>query len=239
MRLYLAASPAELPEALKWGLPAAHLAYRISGGVLLRDAAFGAVGGVMALRVSGEVPAELVGYVVRECRVRSFNGVLIESADGSPRGPFAEALGAELPVRYGRGGRNYGAFVSTDAYKGSFAGHVREVAGEKPYRATADLDVGYRLYSPPCPDGRHERLTRQEAQRLLGQAGKTFFSEKLCVNYAFFSHGGRPRFLLYDTPASVAAKIRALKAAGVESAVLLYSENEPETLRAAVAAAGK
>ena len=239
MRLYLAASPSELTEALKWGLPAAHLAYRISGGVLLRDAAFDAVGGVMALRVSGGASTDLVGDVLRECRVRSFGGVLLESADGTPLSPFAEALGAEIPVRYGRGGRSYGAFISAEAYKGSFAGAVRESAGGRPYRATADLSVGYRLYSPPCPDGRHERLTRPEAERLLGQAGRSFFSEELCANYAAVSVGGRPRFLLFDTPASVAAKIRALKAAGVESAVLLCSENGPDTLRAAVAAAGK
>ncbi|MBO6010695.1 MAG: hypothetical protein J6P71_02720 [Oscillospiraceae bacterium] len=239
MRLYLAASPAELPEALKWGLPIAHLAYRMAGGVLLRDAAFDAVGGMMALRVSGEASADVAGDVLRECRVRSFGGVLLESSDGSPLGPFAEALGAKLPLRYGRGGRSYGAFMPTDVYKESFAAWVRERAGKKPYRATADLSVGYRLYSPPCPEGKFERLARSEAVKLLGQAGRSFFSEKLCVNYAVVSSGGKPRFLLFDTPESVAAKIRALKAAGIESAVLLYSENTPETLRAAIAAAGK
>ena len=239
MRLYLAAPPRLLPEAGKWGLPPAHMAYRIAGGVFMRDASFDAVGGMMALRVTGEAAPELARDVLRECRVRSFSGVLLESADGTPLSPFAQMLGAEIPVRYGGGGRNYGAFISTEIFRGSFAEAVRGEAGNAPFRAAADLSVGFRLYAPPCPDGRCTRLSRAEAAKLLACAGRSYFSEKLCVNYAAIFSGGRPRFLLFDTPASVAAKIRALRAAGTESAVLLYSENTPDTLRAALAAAGK
>lgn len=239
MRLYLAAPPSLLGEAGKWGLAPVHMAYRIAGGVFMRDASFDAVGGVMALRVSGGAPQSLARDVLRECRVRSFSGVMLESEDGTPLSPFAQALGADIPVRYGSGGRSYGAFISTEVFRGSFATAVRKAAGSAPFRAAADLEVGFRLYSPPCPDGRCARLTRGEAAKLLSAAGRSYFSEKLCLNYAAVFSRGRARFLLFDTPESVAAKIRALKAAGIESAVLLYSENTPDTLRAALAAAGK
>ena len=239
MRLYLAAPPSLLREAEKWGLTPVHMAYRIAGGVFMRDASFDAVGGEMALRITGEAAPELARDVLRECRVRSFSGVFLESADGKPLSPFAQALGAEIPVRYGRGGKSYGALISTEVFRGSFSEAVREAAGRAPFRAAADLSIGFRLYSPPCPDGRSARLSRAEAAKLLASAGRSFFSEKLCVNYALVFSGDRPRFLLFDTPESAAAKIRALRAAGIESAVLLYSENTPETLRAALAAARK
>jgi len=239
MRLYLAAPPSLLGEAGKWGLTPAHMAYRIAGGVFMRDAAFDAVGGVMALRVTGEAAPELARDVLRECRVRSFSGILLESTDGTPLSPFAHALGADIPVWYGAGGRRYGAFISTEIFRGSFSAAVRKAAGSAPFRAAADLGVGFRLYSPPCPDGRCARLTRSEAAKLLACAGRSYFSEKLCLSYAAVFSGGRPRFLLFDTPESVAAKIRALRAAGIESAVLLYCENTPDTLRAALAAAKK
>lgn len=239
MRLYLAAPPHLLREAGKWGLTPVHMAYRIAGGVFMRDAGSDAVGGAMALRVSGGAGPELARDVLRECRVRSFEGVFLESEDGAPLTPFAQALAAETSVRYGSGGKNYGAFISTEVYRGSFAESVRRAAGNAPFRAAADLSVGFRLYSPPCPDGRCSRLTGAEAAKYLASAGKSFFSEKLCVNYTAVFAGGRARFLLFDTPESVASKICALRAAGIESAVLLYSENTPDTLRAAIAAAGK
>lgn len=239
MRLYLAVPPPLLREAGKWGLTPVHMAYRIAGGVFMRDAGFDEVGGAMALRVSGGAGPELARDVLRECRVRSFESVFLESEDGTPLSPFAQALGAETSVRYGSGGKGYGAFISTEVYRGSFAESIRKAAGSAPFRAAADLSVGFRLYSPPCPDGRCKRLTRAEAAKYLATAGRSFFSEKLCVNYTAVFSGGKARFLLFDTPESVSSKIRALRAAGIESAVLLYSENTPGTLRAAIAAAGK
>ena len=45
--------------------------------------------------------------------------------------------------------------------------------------------------------------------------------------------------MLSDDPASVAAKLAALRAAGLGGAVLMYSETTPEILRAALSAVRK
>ncbi len=238
MELYLAVRPDELSRALRWGITPVHLAYRLVSGALLRDAAFSASGGIMALRVGEGCGAEAASAVLRECRTRGFRGILLEAEAGTSLFPLAAALAEETTVWYGTGGRRFGAAVATDVCSGSFSASVRASAGNAPYNAIADVEILRRVYTPPCPDGRSRAVSRAEAEKLIRMAGSSF-SRGLCTNYTLFFSGGRPHFMLSDDPASVAAKLAALRAAGLGGAVLMYSETTPEILRTALNAVRK
>ena len=238
MQLYLAVTSDELSDALKWGITPVHLAYRLTGGRLLRDRNFSGTGGIMALRAGAGCDAGSVPAILRECRARGFRGILLEAEDGVSLFSLADALAREITVWYGRGGRRFGAVVPTDVCSGSFSSFVRERAGRAPYRALADVEISRRIYTPPCSDGRCRSVGRSEAEKLTASAG-SWFSRELNTNYTLFFSGGKPHFMLFDNAASVSARISALRSAGIDAAVLLYSENTPETLRAALSAAQK
>lgn len=240
MNMILAVAPGQLTEAGAWGLPTAHLAYRVGSGPHLFRANTPIVptGGLMVMDdgryAEGDGAEGFCNEVLRECAARKFTGVVCDFR-GKPRSALAGAVGklAELC-----GARGLGCYVSepyglaapqakvvvpTAVSGGTLQGRLEEAAGRFGDRVALWVDRSAEDFLLPSPGGAGAPLTAEELKRRREESGSdVFFSSELCAHYFTYMAGEKGHFVLFDDAGSVKKKLRMAKNLGVTDAFLPY-----------------
>lgn len=240
-RLIVAAKPGEVTSAGAWGMPLAHLAYRVGGGPHLFRAN-GPVtpqGGMMVIDDAGfsggGEPEGFCNEVMRECAARKFTGVVCRF-QGRPAPVLSEALGRLGELCRGRGleyvvTESYGSaapaarvLLSTALSGGSLQGRL-EAAGEAfgPGRLAIWVERTAEDFLLPSPKGTGAPLTVEELERRRAEHGSdVFFSGELCAHYFTYMAGEKGHFVLFDDGGSIRKKLALAVRLGVGMAFLPY-----------------
>lgn len=243
IQLILAATPGQWAAVQSYGLPVAHMAYRVGrGGHLLRTGQPAALrGGLMYLDDSGfdgaGAPGPLCQEVVRECAARGFGGVICAFGQSMP---VLSGVAAQLGPLLSRQGRSlyvtepYGAhtgvgrvLIPTALSGGSLRQRLAEAAGRYGAdRVTLAVERAAEDFFLPSPDGQGRPMTREElAARLEALSPSIFFSDELCARYfTHMSRKGGVHFVLFDDAASIRKKLRLAESLGISRALLCYPE---------------
>ena len=244
MQVYLAVTPAELPEASAYCRTFAHVAYRIGeGSTLLRQNLLLQVrGGLLAFNDRdappiGE-PEKLCAAVLRECSRRGYGGVLLDFEE-SPRRDrlaFAKQLGQALsagkrtlyvPESYAQASPPAMVLVCTALSGGTLTQRLQEAAAQRGGASRLALDVqrlrmDFRL---PARTGEGRPLTRVEFQALLDREHPAvFLSQDLCARYFTYTREGDTHFVLFDDADTMTQKMNTAAGMGFSTAFLMYPE---------------
>lgn len=236
MQIYLAVTPGQYQTAAAHTRSLAHAAYRIGpGSVLLRqDLPQQVRGGLLSVSDRAapliEAPEQLCAAALRECRRRSYAGVVLDfEAPPTPkRRQFAEMLAGKttlyVPERY----RTPGAVVliGTAVSGGNFRQRLQEAA-EQFGAGHMALDVE-RLrmdFTLPARNGTGVPLTGAELKALMDrERPAVFFSRDLCARYFTYLKGREIHFVLFDDAETLLEKLRFGRQLGCQAAFLLYPE---------------
>ncbi|MEG0824351.1 MAG: hypothetical protein RSG86_01220 [Oscillospiraceae bacterium] len=240
----LAVPPADGAAASVYGLPLAHMAYRIGcGGHLLRAKLPVALRGGLLVADSGGFDGRgnaqtLCNELLRECTSRGFDGVIC-NFDGPALpvlGQLVGLLGAQTAQRgwhlyvtegYARFSQNARVLISSALSGGSLKARLLEAAGRygvgRICLATERVREDFFL---PSPAGSGTALTAEGLERLISQRGPSvFFSQELCCHYfTYMNTNGSAHFVLFDDGASLRKKWEIARGVGIETALVAYPE---------------
>ena len=244
MQVYLAVTPAELPEASSCCRTFAHVAYRIGeGSTLLRQSLLLQVrGGLLAFNdrdapLIGE-PEKLCAAVLRECSRRGYGGVLLDFEEPPRRDrlAFAKQLGQALsagkrtlyvPESYAQAAPPAIVLVCTALSGGTLTQRLQEAAAQQGGTSRLALDVqrlrmDFRL---PARTGEGRPLTRAEFQALLDREHPAvFFSQDLCARYFTYTREGGTHFVLFDDAGTLKQKLKIGGSIGFSAAFFMWPE---------------
>lgn len=247
--LYLLTPPQKQSAAARWGLPLAHLAYRVGNGPHLFRTQLPTppTGGIMVLdhrEFDGRGKAEpICQEVVRECAARNFQGVFCDF-EGVPL-PILERvvtlLGQTLqnrgwsfyiPMSYATCSSSGKVVVPTALSGGSLRHHLREaidIYGLE--RVAIGLQWSCEDFSLPAKNGSGVPLAASELTDLCKKRHPNiYFSNDLCANYfTYMRTGESPHFILFDDAQSMRKKLDLAREMGIREAFLPYPE-KPEEL---------
>lgn len=240
-RWVLATPPGQLTAAGAWGLPLAHLAYRVGNGPHLFRANGPAAprGGLMVMDAPrfdgvGE-SAPFCNEVLRECAARKFTGVVCRFE--GPRRPLLGEMAAKLAeLCAGRGmecfvSENCGlsapkarVLIPTALSGGSLRTRLEEARSRLgPGRAALWVERSAEDFLLPSPGGAGAPLTAEElARRREEHASSVFFSDELCAHYFTYMAGEQAHFVLFDDAGSIRKKLRVAGEVGISTAFLPY-----------------
>ena len=251
IEIILASPPEYCKNALLWGAPVAHMAYKTCGAHLYRAALPESLRrGLMV--ISNTTASEksdienLCGQIISECHVRCYSGVI---ADFEPPCPFGERLLSTLSAELSRRRlslytsewashytTNSRVILSTAVSGGSLAHRLSEAAGIFGRgRLVPDLEISHQDFLLPIADGEGQNLSHKQINELLEQSGaKSFFSNDLYCNYFTYKNRQGLHFVLYDDATSVAKKIDLIKKLGIREGILLFPEIDTSIAKAAL-----
>lgn len=239
--LILAAATGQMTAASGWGLPLAHLTYRVGAGPHLFRAN-GPVtprGGLMVmddtrLEGNGEA-APFCNEVLRECAARKFTGVVCRF-QGKAR-PLLGKIANQLAERCSERGlscfvsETYGAaapkakvLIPTALSGGSLQGRLEEAQGRfGNNRVAIWVDRSAEDFLLPSPGGAGAPLTIEELNRRRAeQSTSVFFSDELCAHYFTYMAGEKAHFVLFDDAGSIRKKLHIAQQLGITPAFLPY-----------------
>lgn len=239
---FLAVAPGEMTAGGRWGLPLAHLAYRVGGGLHLfrANSPVAPQGGLMVIEdagFAGEGEAEpFCGEVLRECGVRRFSGVFCRFR-GRPQPALVQVcqrlsqqcrdkgLGCYVTEGYA-GGCSVQAVISTALSGGSLRGRLEEAGSRFGFsRICVWVERVAEDFPLPSSTGRGTPLSREDLERLREEkGGSVFFSPELCAHYFTYMAGNEGHFVLFDDAGSLRQKLRVAREVGVRTAFLPYGE---------------
>ncbi len=240
---FLAVMPGSLTAAGRWGVPLAHLAYRMGEGPHLFRANSPAAprGGLMVIEEGGfhgEGDAEpFCGEVVRECAARKFGGVVCRFR-GKPRTVLREVTNQLAALCRDRGlslwvTEPYAAcgakvLLPSALSGGTLRGRLEEAVSRfGAGRLGLWLEKSAEDFTLPSPTGSGTPLSREELQRLReDKGGDVFFSPDLCAHYFTYMAGETGHFVLFDDAASLRQKLHTARDLGVGTFFFPYSELE-------------
>ena len=253
MKLLLTAPPDQCRAALRFGLPVAHVAYRVGGGPHLFRASIpvSVRGGLMVIDNTGFDGRGEAGpfcqEVLRECMARGYDGILCDF-EGHPLQVLAQAVRTLGELTKKRGWplyvtEAYAPFsdsaiplipsahalvmISSALSGGSLQQRLQE-AVERFGAARVALAVERVAedFFLPSPTGQGMPLTREELrQRLEERAPSVFFSSELCAHYfTYMSRQNGAHFVLFDDAGSIRKKLQVARNLGISSAVLAYPQ---------------
>jgi len=241
----MAAKPGQLTAAGAWGLPMAHLAYRVGGGPHLFRAN-GPVtprGGLMVMdapRFEGGTEVEpFCNEVLRECAARRFSGVVCRFGSrtlpllgeaAAQLGEVCRQRGLECWVTepYGAAAGKAGVLISTALSGGSLRSRLEEAQGRfGRERVGLWVERSAEDFPLPSPSASGAPLTAEElARRREEHGGSVFFDHDLCAYYFTYMAGERGHFVLFDDGGSIRKKLRVGRELGIATAFLPYEEME-------------
>ena len=246
MLLYLSVSSENETFVRRHWRDLAHMDYRISSdGQLLRSGRPKC--GLMVLSDAGSPDYSdrraLAEQVLHECRVGAFGGIVadFEQSPTEESFHFLRLVGENLryegrrffvPEPYALCCKSANVLFPTAISGGSFADRLRQkvkLIGAR--RLALDLQWLRMDFPLPCPGGEGQIQTESELRYLIeAEKPMSFHSSSLAADYFSYEKEGEHRFVLYDTPATLAAKLRFASSLGCETAFLLASEAESQLI---------
>ncbi|MEG1857566.1 MAG: hypothetical protein RR216_02410 [Pseudoflavonifractor sp.] len=252
--LLLTVSPTDSRAALTYGVPMAHIAYRVGGGPhLFRSAMPIAIrGGLMVIDDAGfdglGDSAPFCQEVMRECLARGFDGVIcdFETRPFSILGKIISELGELMAKRgwplyvtepYARFSEKTKVMISSALSGGSLRQRLGEaVTAYGAERVALSVERVAEDFFLPSPAGQGVSLSRTElAQRIEELSPSIFFSGELCAHYfTYMSPKTGAHFILFDDGGSIRKKLQIARGLDISDAILSYpqvSDLLPELLR--------
>jgi hypothetical protein len=246
LNLILTAPPAQTKDALAFGVPVAHMAYRLGVGPrLLRGSIPPSLRGGLLMMGDQGYPARpgnptlFCQQVLRECASRGYCGVVADWENRPSPGQIAltQALEESLSSRgwplyvtegYGRHTRRTRVLISSAISGGSLAHRLRE-AGEAfgMERVALAVERSGEDFTLPARSGCGRRLTPAELHALAEeQHAPSYFSPDLCARYFTYRPTGESgvHFVLYDDGESIRKKLELARGLGVPYAVMAYPQ---------------
>lgn len=244
LKLILTAPPEQVQGALSFGLPVAHMAYRVGPGLrLLRSQLPVSVHGGLLMAddrsFDGEgEPAELCQEIMHECAGRGFDGILLDFE--LPPSPLLGRLIAELAKLAGRKGWQ---LYAPEAYA-SFSSKTKiiissAISGGSLYQRLAETVEKYGAgrvvlgvermaedFFLPAPSGKGRPLTREALRQYLAERSPSvFYSRELFASYfTYMSRQSGAHFVLFDDAESIRKKLLLASKLKIRDAVLAYPQ---------------
>ena len=246
LKLILTAPPDQARAAQRFGLPVAHVAYRVGGGPHLFRASLPVPirGGVMAVDCAGfdgrGESGPFCQEVLRECAARGFTGVLCDF-EGRPL-PLLVQILRELeellqkrgwplyvPESYGSYTAGARVLISSALSGGSLAQRLAEAAQRYGQgRVALAIERVAEDFYLPSPSGQGQPLSQEELRRLMDERSPSIFiSTELCAHYfTYMSRENGAHFVLFDDAGSIRKKLQVARGLGIRQAVLSYPQVE-------------
>ena len=245
LNLMFAAPPDQTQAALSYGVPVAHMAYRLGPGpALLRSAVPASLqGGLMMMDDQGcgggrGDPLPFCRQVARECAARGFQGVVADwdSPLTPALGRLARALDQTLaerewplylPEDYGSHEPHARLLVSSALSGGSLRQRLTEaLAQHGRERVVLALERAAEDFPLPAPKGCGTPLRLEELRQMMRRLHpNVYFSEELCAQYfTYRSQDGQVRLVLYDSQDSLRQKLQTARNAGVARCLMAYPQ---------------
>lgn len=253
-RLILAAPPDQGRAALAFGIPVAHMAYRVGGGPHLFRANFPVVirGGLMVIDDTGfnglGESGPFCQEVIRECTARSFSGIVcnFEPRSFPVLGKIVAELG-ELAHRkswplyvtepYARFSDKSKVLIPTALSGGSLRQRLQEAAEQYgAARVALEVERVRQDFFLPSPSGQGTSISQEElARRIEALTPSVFFSNELCAYYfTYMSPQSGAHFILFDDASSIRKKLQVARSLDITDAILPFPQVEdllPEVLK--------
>lgn len=253
-QMILATPPDRFRDAAVFGVPLAHMAYRIGTGPHLFRAKFPVLprGGLMMIGDDGfdnrgDVQIFL-REVMRECLSQNFTGIILDPSQApAPLLARIITLLEDLTVR--RGWRFYlpeayadyskiaTIMISSAISGGSLRGRLRDaIARYGATRVAVVLKPISEDFYLPASTGSGTPITQEELHRRMDALSPSvFFSHDLCAHYfTYMDRNSGAHFILFDDAGSIRQKISISRKLGIQNFVLVYPEVEtmlPEILQ--------
>lgn len=246
LNLILTVPPSQAHAALAFGVPVAHMAYRMGAGPRLFRGSIPLAlrGGLLMLDDRGFSAqqgenAPFCQQVIRECTGRGYDGVVAdwENRPSSAQAALAQELDKVLADKgwplyitepYGSCTRHARVMISSAVSGGSLAARLSE-AGEK-YgieRVALAVERSAEDFTMPAPDGCGRSLSQEELRRLMEEYhSPTYFSGELCAHYFTYRPAGEGgvHFVLFDDEGSIRKKLQVARNAGVRYGLMAYPQ---------------
>ncbi len=245
LQIILITPPANFQQATTFGVPVAHMAYRIGpGGRLYRaDIPPSLQGGLMVLNNHdfdgrGD-PAQLCRAIIRECTARKFNGILCDF-DGPPS-PFLEKTAAQLgALAFQRGWQLYStegctgmgeyttALIPTAISSGSLESRLKGAINQYGIDrvALAAQRTAQEFLLPAGTDCGRPLEPGELAERVRRFSPAIFFDSSLCTHYFTYMEQGSAHFILFDDSGSMLRKLSLARDLGIKNIFLTFPEVE-------------
>lgn len=243
-RLILTAPPDHLNAALAFGLPVAHMAYRIGPGLHLLRAQMpvSVRGGLMmmddvAFDGKGD-PSSFCQDVLRECAQRGFDGVILDferrpsAVQGKIVSELAELMARRdwslyVPESYAPYSDKIKVVISSALSGGSLTQRLSEAAEQYGAgRVALGVERVAEDFYLPSPNGQGTPLSREALKkRIEERSPSVFFSKELCAHYfTYMSKESGAHFILFDDADSVRQKLQIANKLKVREAILAYPQ---------------
>lgn len=253
-RLILAAPPDKGRGALSFGVPVAHMAYRMGSGPHLFRANFPVIirGGLMVIDDNGfdglGESGPFCQEVMRECVARGFDGIVcnFEPRSFPIQGKIVAELG-ELAYKrhwplyvtepFARFSDKSKVLIPTALSGGSLRQRLQEAVEQYGSARVALSIERVRLdFLLPSPSGQGTPISQEELQqRIEAISPSIFFSNELCAYYfTYMSPNSGAHFILYDDAGSIRKKLQVARSLDISDAIvpfLLVEDLLPEILK--------
>lgn len=243
-KLFVTAAPGDCQAAQSFGLPVAHMAYRVGAGPhLYRSSLPVAVrGGLMViddLDFAGKGDEEpFCREVLMECVSRDFSGVVAAFQEHPSQvlkkiigklGDLLHARGLKLYVTelYGKESDKAHVLIPTAISGGSLTQRLREAIDRYgASRVALEVERVATDFFLPSPSGQGQDLTLEELLALQKERNPSiFFSDELCAHYfTYMNKLNGAHFILFDDGNSIRKKLQIAQSLGIQEAFLIYPE---------------
>lgn len=243
-QMILITPPDRMRAASAYGLPIAHMAYRLGNGSHLFRANFPALpqSGLMMI---GEDHYDGQGdinvfcrEVIRECTARKFSGVIFDP-ESPPTPALAHIISSlqeqmvrrswsfYLPESYSNYSKTARIMISSALSGGTLRQRLKEATERYGSdRVALCIDRSAEDFYLPAPKGAGRPLSRDELHRRIETiAPSIFFSNELCAHYfTYMTRDSGAHFILFDDLGSIRKKITVAQELGIRRFFLFYSE---------------
>ena len=247
LRQFLLTPPLQLPQAKTWGLPLAHMAYRLDETGQLRQSVLPAEtkGGLMLVGadetpVGRSDPRRAVREILAVCQARNYGGVILDIEQppthflAQPIQGLEEGLSLRrrtlfLPEAYASYSHRASLYFSSALSGGSLRRRLETAADTYgPHRLVLCLRRARDDFFLPSVKGRGRPISQETLNRLIQRMHPSiFFSQDLCTHYfTYMSRETGAHFVLFDDGESLAKKRAIAQEVGLTRFFLLYPEIE-------------
>lgn len=243
----LTAPPSALREATSFGIPVAHIAYRIGPGMQLLRAnmPISLRSGLMLIDSSGFNGQggniiDLCRQIIRECSVRNFDGIILDF-EGNTHALLEQVIGKLASITAPRGWPLYvpeeyahcsdktRIIIPSALSGGSLQQRLSDACGQfGAHRVALGVQRIAEDFTLPSSNGRGKPLTREELRRYIHTKNPSvYFSDELCAQYfTYSSHRDGAHFVLFDNAGSIRKKIQIARSLGLIACIFAWPEVE-------------